>query len=90
MARMSVEELYRGEGAGTKYGSGGIIGAVTEEMLTCGVPEGYDEQTWIEMLIVKHTLAVAERIKIEGDFVSGTTDVKSPSSYAGRVGNGNT
>ncbi len=45
MAQMSVEELYRGDGAGVKYGSGGIMGAVTREMLTRGVPEGYDEQT---------------------------------------------
>ena len=89
MARISVEELYRGEGAGAKYGSGGIMGTVTEEMLTCGVPEGYDEQTWIEMLIVKYTLAAAEKIKIEGDFVSGTTDVESLSSYGGRIENDN-
>ena len=84
MARMSVEELYRGEGAGTKYGSGGIMGAVTEEMLTCGVLEGYDEQTWLEMLIVKYTLATAEKMKIEGDFASGMTDAEPLSSYAGR------
>ena len=84
MARISVEELYRGEGAGAKYGSGGIMGAVAKEMLTCDVPEGYDEQTWIEMLIVKYTLTAAEKMKIEGDFVSGMTDVESLSSYAGR------
>lgn len=45
MAQMSVEELYRGEGAGAKYGSSGIIGAMAKEMLTCGVPKDYDEQT---------------------------------------------
>ena len=45
MARMSVEELYRGEGVGAKYGSGGIMGAVTKELLSRDVPEGYDEQT---------------------------------------------
>ena len=28
MAQISVEELYRGEGGGAKYGSGGIMGAV--------------------------------------------------------------
>ena len=82
MARISVEELYRGEGTSAKYGSGGIMGAVTKEMLTCGVPEDYDEQTWIEMLIVKHTLAAAEQMKREGDFVSGMTDSEPPSSYA--------
>ena len=82
MARMSVEELYCGEGAGAKYGSSGIMGAVTKEILICGVPDDYDEQTWIEMLIVKHTLAVAEQMKREGDFVSGMTDAEPPSSYA--------
>ena len=82
MARMSVEELYCGEGGGAKYGSSGIMGAVTKEMLTCGVPEDYDEQTWIEMLIVKHTLAAAEQMKRDGDFVSGMTDSEPPSSYA--------
>ena len=89
MARMSVEELYRGEGAGAKYGSGGIMGAVTKEMLYRGVPEGYDEQTWIEMLIVKYTLTAAEKIKIEGDSVSEMTDVELLSSYVGRIENDN-
>ena len=83
MAQMSVEELYRGEGASAKYGSGGIMGAVAKEMLSCSVPNGYDEQTWLEMLIVKHTLAAAEQMKIEGDSVSGMTDVESLSSCVG-------
>ncbi len=85
MARMSVEELYRGDGAGAKYGSGGIMGAVTKEMLSRGVPEDYNEQTWIEMMIVKHTLAAAEKMKTEGDSVSGMTDVESLSSCVGRI-----
>ena len=89
MARVSVEELYRGVGAGAKYGSRGIMGAVTKEMLARGVPEGYDEQTWLEMLIVKHTLAAAEKMKREGDFVSGMTDVELLSSYVGRAENDN-
>ena len=84
MARMSVEELYRGEGAGAKYGSGGIMGAVTKEMLTHGVPDDYDEQTWLEMLIVKHTLAAAEKMKKEGDSVSAMTGVESLSFYVRR------
>ena len=90
MARISVEELYRGEGSGTKYGSGGIMGAVTKDLLIRGVPEGYDEQTWLEMLIVKHTLAVAEKLKIEGDSVSAMVDVESLSSYVRRNANDNT
>lgn len=83
MARMSVEELYCGDGAGAKYGSCGIMGAVTKEMLTRGVPEGYNEQIWLEMMIVKHTLAAAEKMKTEGDSVSGMTDVESLSSCVG-------
>ena len=90
MAQMSVEELYRGDGAGAKYGSGGIMGAVTREMMTRGVPEGYDEQTWLEMLIVKHTLAAAEKMKTEGDSVLGMTDVESLSSCVGRIEDDNT
>lgn len=90
MARMSVEELYRGEGTGAKYGSGGIMGAVTKEILTRGVPEGYDEQTWLETLIVKHTLAAAEKMKIEGDSVSAMTDVESLSSCVRGNRNDNT
>ena len=77
MAQISIEELYRGEGSGAKYGS--IMGAVVKEVLTNGIPAAYDEQTWIEMLIVKHTLITAERIKREGDFVSGITDIEPPS-----------
>ena len=81
MARISVEQLYRGEGGGAKYGSGGIMGTVTKELLTHGVPDSYDERTWIEMLIVKHTLAAAEQMKNEGDCVSEMADAESPSCY---------
>ena len=66
MARISIEELYRGEGGGAKY----------------GVPKEYDERTHIELLIVKHTLKAAEQMKTEGDFVSGMTDAEPPSCYA--------
>ena len=81
MAQISIEELYRGEGNGAKYGASGIMGSVTKEILTHGLPENYDLQTWIEMLIVKYTLAVAEQMKREGDFVSGMTDIEPPSFY---------
>ena len=63
---------------------------VTKEMLTCGVPECYDEQTWLEMLIVKFTLATAVKMKIEGDSISAITDVETLSSYVRRVENDNT
>lgn len=42
----------------------------------------YGTQTWLEMTIVKHTLIAAEKMKKEGDFVSGMTDAESPSCYA--------
>ena len=42
MAQISVEELYRGEGGGAKYGSGGIMGAVMKDILLHGVPKNYD------------------------------------------------
>ena len=82
MARISIEELYRGEGGGGKYGTGGIMGTVMQEIMIHGVPNEYDEQTYIELLIVKHTLNVAEQMKTEGDFVSGMTDAEPPSCYA--------
>ena len=80
MARITIEELYRGERNGEKYG--GIMGAVAQDLLTRGVPKDYDEQTWTDMLFIKHTLAIAEKMKTEGDFVSGMTDVEPLSSFA--------
>ena len=41
----------------------------------------YDEWTYIELLIVKHTLIAAEQMKTEGDFVSGMTDAEPPSCH---------
>ena len=74
MAQMSLEELYRGE----KYG---ILGEVMKDFLQNGRPAEYDERTWLEMLIVKHALIAAEKMKNEGDTVSGMTDDMSSSSY---------
>lgn len=78
MAQISLEELYRGEGVGAKYG---IMGEVMKDYFTNGCPSEYDERTWLEMLIVKHTLIAAEKLKIEGDTVSDMTDDVPPSSY---------
>ena len=74
MARISIEALYTGEGAGGKYGNGGIMGAVMTELFTHGVPEGYDAKTWVELLLIKYTLVAAEQMKQEGDSISGMTD----------------
>ena len=78
MAQMSLEELYRGEGAGEKYG---ILGEVMKDFFQNGCPSEYDERTWLDMLLVKHALIAAERMKSEGDTVSDMTDSVPPSSY---------
>ena len=74
MARIIVEEVYCGE----KYD---VISAVMADYLKNGRPEEYDERTWLDMLIVKHTLIAAEKMKIEGDSISGMIDGESSSSY---------
>ena len=78
MAQMSLEELYRGEGAGEKYG---ILGEVIKDFFENGCPAEYDERTWLDILLVKHALIAAEKMKNEGDTVSGLTDDAPPSSY---------
>ncbi len=80
MAQMSLEELYRGEGAGEKYG---ILGEVMKDFFQNGCPSEYDERTWLDMLLVKHALIAAEKMKNEGDMVSDMTDSVPPSSYVG-------
>ncbi len=75
MARITVEEVYRGE----KYG---VMSAAMAEYLKNGRPAEYDERTWVEMLIVKHALIAAGKMKSEGDSISGMTDTEPPSSYA--------
>lgn len=79
MAQISLEELYRGEGAGERYS---ILGEVMKDFFENGCPLEYDERTWLDMLLAKHTLIAADKMKIEGDTVSGMTDDVSPSSYA--------
>ena len=74
MSRMTVEEIYRGE----KYD---VMSVATADYLTNGRPSEYDEHTWLEMLLVKHALIAAEKMKNEGDTVSGMTDDMSSSSY---------
>ena len=50
MAQMSLEDLYRGEGAGEKYG---IPGELMKDFFKNGCPSKYDERTWLDMLLVK-------------------------------------
>ena len=62
---------------------GVVIGRGGAEYLKDGRPAEYDERTWIDMLLVKHTLIAADKMKMEGDTVSGMTDDVSSSSYVG-------
>lgn len=78
MARITVEQVYRGE----KYD---VMNAAMADYLTNGRPAEYDERTWVEMLLVKHTLIAADKMRNEGDSVSGMTDVESLSSCVGRI-----
>lgn len=87
MAQISLEELYRGEGVGEKYG---IMGEVMKDFFENGRPAEYHERTWLEMLLVKHALIAAEKMKNEGDTVSGMTDDMSSSSYVRWNENDNT
>ena len=59
------------------------MSAVLSKYLKNGWPKEYDERTWIELLIVKHSINTAYKIQKEGDTVSGMTDDVSPSSYVG-------
>ena len=74
MARMTVEEIYRGE----KYD---VMSAATADYHMNGRSTEYDERTWLDMLLVKHALIAAEKMKSEGNTVSDMTDSVPPSSY---------
>ena len=82
MASISISDLYQGEGPGKKYG--GILSAVLHEIIRSGTPEGIDERTWTEMLIVKHTFLIAKQMAEQGDVVSELTDAAPPSATSGK------
>ena len=73
MAQLTIEQIYNGE----KYD---IMSAVVSEYLKNGKPKDYDERTWIELLIVKHSINAAYKMQSEGDTVSSMTDDVPPSS----------
>ncbi len=74
MAQISIAEIYSGE----KYD---VMSAAMAEYLKDGRPSEYDERTWIDMLLVKHALIAADKMKMEGDTVSDMADNVSSSSY---------
>lgn len=87
MSQISLEELYRGEGSGEKHG---ILGEVMKDFFENGCAAEYDERTWLDMLLVKHALFAAGKMKNEGDTVSGLTDDVSPFSHVRWNENDNT
>ena len=57
------------------------MSAATADYLMNGRSTEYDERTWLDMLLVKHALIAAEKMKSEGNTVSDMTDSVPPSSY---------
>ena len=74
MAQINIAEIYSGK----KYG---VMSAAIADYMSNGRPSEYDEWTWVDMLLVKHALIAAEKMRQEGDTVSGMTDDVSSSSY---------
>ena len=63
MAKITIEELYRGE----KYD---IISAVAVKTMTLGIDERTEDgRTWIEMELVHQTLIAVEKMKQNGDSI---------------------
>ena len=79
MAKITIEELYRGE----KYD---IMSAVVVKAMTFGIDERTEEgRTWIEMELVRQTLIAVEKMKKNGDCIAeGELGVRSPFLYEGR------
>ena len=64
MAKITIEELYRGE----KYD---IMSAVTARALKRGIDERTEEgRTWIEMELVRQTVIAIEQVKKNGDCIA--------------------
>ena len=77
MAKITLEELYRGE----KYD---LMSAVVVKAMTLGIDERTEEgRTWIEMELVRQTLIAVEKMKKNGDCIAeGELGVRSPFPYA--------
>ena len=64
MAKITIEELYRGE----KYD---IMSAVAVKAMTLGIDERTEEgRTWIEKELVRQTLIAVEKMKKNGDCIA--------------------
>ena len=64
MAKITIEELYRGD----KYS---IMGAVTAKALTLGIDERTEDgRTWIEMELVRQTIVAMSKLNQNGHCIS--------------------
>ena len=64
MAKITIEELYRGE----KYD---IMSAVAMKAMTLGIDERTEEgRTWIEMELVRQTIVAMLKLNQNGDCIS--------------------
>ena len=64
MAKITIEELYRGE----KYD---IMSAVAVRAMMLGIDERTENgRTWIEMEFVRQTLIAVEKMKKNGDCIA--------------------
>ena len=73
MAKITIEELYRGE----KYD---IMSAVAVKAMMLGIDERTEEgRTWIEMELVRQTVMAIEQMKKNGDCIAeGELGMRSP------------
>ena len=74
MAKLTVEEVYRGE----KYN---VMGNVFKELLSLyeNIDTLADLQTVTELLVCKHTLIAAKKMIDEGDSISDISELQLPS-----------
>lgn len=64
MAKITIEELYRGD----KYN---IMSTVAVKAMTLGIDERNEEgQTWIEMELIRQTVIAIEQMKKNGDCIA--------------------
>lgn len=77
MAKISINELYYGD----KYN---VMGEVLQRMLLSS-DRSIDEQTRLELEIVRQTIVAIEKMKENGDSIADEElgDMKSPFLYEG-------
>lgn len=74
MAKFTIHDIF----SGNEYN---VMESAIADYFKNGRPIEYDERTWIDLLIVKHTIKTMEKMKEEGDSVSTMFDGESSSSY---------